>query len=98
MKCIFYEMKMKIPMIFIGFSGWLSGKNKTKQNKQTQLSANAGEASLIPGWGRYPGGGNGNPFQYPCLGIPIDRGAWWATIHGFPKSQTRLSDYTTATT
>ena len=71
---------------------------KKKKKKSPQLSANAGEASLIPGWGRSPGRGNGNPFQYPCLGIPTDRGAWRATIHGFPKSQTRLSDCTTAAT
>ena len=34
------------------------------------------------GWGRSPGGGNGNPLQYSCLGNPMDRGAWWATVHG----------------
>ena len=37
---------------------------------------------MIPGLGRSPGGGNGNPLQYSCLGNPKDRGAWWATIHG----------------
>ena len=40
------------------------------------LPANAGDAGLIPGLGRSPGGGNGNPLQYSCLGIPMDRGAW----------------------
>ena len=46
--------------------------------------ANAGDirdAGLIPGSGRYPGGGNDNPLQYSCLGNPMDRGAWWATGH-----------------
>ena len=51
-------------------------------------SANAGDMSLIPGLGRSPGEGNGNPLQYSCLGNPMDRGAWWATVHGVGKSQT----------
>ena len=42
-------------------------------------------AGYIPGWGRYPGGENGNPLQYSCLGNPMDRGAWWATVHGVKK-------------
>ena len=46
----------------------------------------------IPGSGRSPGGGNGNPLQYSCLENPMDRGAWWATVHGVTESQTRLSD------
>jgi len=40
------------------------------------------------------GEGNGNPLQYSCLGNPMDRGAWWATVHGVEKSQTRLSNFT----
>ena len=52
----------------------------------------AGDAGLIPGWGRSPGVGNGNPLQYSCLENPMDRGAWRATVHGVTKSQTRLSD------
>ena len=47
---------------------------------------------LIPGWGRSPGEGNGNPLQYPCLENLMDRGAWWAAVHGVAKSRTRLSD------
>ena len=42
----------------------------------------AGDSGSIPGWGRSPGGGNGKPFQYSCLGNPLDRGAWRATVHG----------------
>ena len=45
----------------------------------------------IPGLVKSPGEGNGNPFQYSCLGNPMDRGAWGATVHGVTKSQTRLS-------
>ena len=48
----------------------------------------------IPGLGRSPGEGNGKPLQYSCLENPMVGGAWWATVHGVPKSQTRLSDFT----
>ena len=44
----------------------------------------------VPGLGRSPGGGHGNPLQYSCLENPMDRGAWQATVHGVEKSQTRL--------
>ena len=47
--------------------------------------ANEGDASLIPGSGRSPGGGNGNPLRYSCLGNPMDGGAWWATDHGVSR-------------
>ena len=59
--------------------------------------ASAGDVGLIPGWGRSPGGGHGNPLQYSCLENPTDRGAWCATVHGVAKSQTWLSDWTTIT-
>ena len=51
-----------------------------------------GDLDLITGWGRYTGGGNGNPFQYSCLQNLMDRGALQATVHGVTKSQTQLSD------
>ena len=51
-------------------------------------SANAGDSSSIPGWEDYPGGGHGNPFQYSCLGSPMDRGAWEDTVHRVGKNQT----------
>ena len=54
--------------------------------------ANAGDEGAIPWWERSPGGGHGNPRQYSRLGNPVDRGAWWATVHGVAKSWTRLSD------
>ena len=50
--------------------------------------ANAGDAGSIPGSGRSPGEGNGNPLQYSSLGNPMDRGAWQATVLGVAKSQT----------
>ena len=46
----------------------------------------------IPGLGRSPGEGHGNPLQYSCLENPMDRGAWQATVRGVAKSQTQLSD------
>ena len=60
-------------------------------------ACNAGDPGSIPGSGRSPGEGNGNPLQYPCLENPRDRGAWWATVHGVAKSRTRLSDFTLTT-
>ena len=55
--------------------------------------ANAGEMGLIPGSGRSPGEGNGNPLQYSCLEYPMDRGAWRVTTHGVAKeSGMTLSD------
>ena len=56
-------------------------------------SYNVGDLGSIPGLGRSPGEENGNPLQYSCLENSIDRGAWWTTVHGVAKSQTRLSDF-----
>ena len=56
---------------------------------------NAGDLGLIPGLGRCPGEGNGNPLQYCCLENPMDRGAWWATIHRVTQSWTRLKQLST---
>ena len=62
---------------------------------EVKVSAcNVGDLGLIPGSGRSPGEGNGNPLQYSYLENPMDRGAWWATVHGVAKSRTRLSDFT----
>ena len=63
-------------MCYFGFSGGSMVKN---------LTANAGGVGLIPGSGRSPGGGNGNSLHYSCLGNPMDREAWWATVHGAEK-------------
>ena len=70
----------------MAFGGFLSG------TVVKNTPANAGEAGSIPGWGRSPGGGNGNLPWYSCLGNPMDRGVLWAIIHSVAKSQIRLSD------
>ena len=52
------------------------------------LPTDAGDPGSISGSGRSPGGGNGNPLQYSCLENPMDRGSWWATVHGVAESDT----------
>ena len=54
----------------------------------------SGDVGSIPGSGRSPGGGHGNPLQHSCLENPMDREAWWAIVHRVAKSWTRLSDFT----
>ena len=66
-----------------GFPGGSDGKESV---------CNVRDLGSIPGLGRSPGGGHGNRLQYSCLENSMDRGAWWATVHGVTKSQTRLSD------
>ena len=53
-------------------------------------AGDAGDVGKIPGWGRSPGGGHGNPLWYSCLENPMDREVWWATVHRVAKSRTRL--------
>ena len=57
-------------------------------------ACNEGDPGSIPGLGRSPREGNGNPLHYSCLENPMDRGAWWATVHRVTKSRTRLSNFT----
>ena len=68
-----------------GFPGGSDGKASAR---------NAGDLGSIPGLGRAPGEGNGNPLQYSCLENPMDRGPWQATVHGVTKSRTQLSNFT----
>ena len=63
-----------------------------KQRFRGKESANAGDPGLTPGSGRTPGGGNDSPLQYSCLGGPMVRGAWLATVHGAEKNRTQLRD------
>ena len=71
--------------VFLGFPGGTDGEEST---------CNVGILGSIPGLGKSPGGGHGNPLQYSFLRIPMDRGAWRATVHGVAKSRIRLSDWT----
>jgi len=65
----------------LGFPGGAVVKNPPPNAIDT------GDAGLIPELGRSPAKGNGNPLQYSCLENPMDRGAWWATVHGVTKNQ-----------
>ena len=67
----------------LGFPGGLDGK---------QFACNAGGLGSVRGLGGSLAEGNGNTLQYSCLENPMDTGAWWATVHGVAKRQTRLSD------
>ena len=60
------------------FTRWLSGKESAFQ------------AGLVPGWGRSPGERNGNPLQYSCLGNPMNRGTWWATVPEVTKELDKI--------
>ena len=60
----------------MGLPWWLSSK---------ESACNTGDVGSIPRLGRSPRGGDGNPLQYSCLGNPMDRGAWWASVHGVAK-------------
>ena len=67
---------------YLGFPGGAVVKNPPAD------AGHARDEGLIPGLGRSPGGGNGTPLQYSCLGNPMDGKAWWAAVHGVAKSQT----------
>ena len=75
----FSRSELEMTSLIEGFPGGSDGKAS---------AYNAGDPGLIPGLGRSPGEGNGNPLQYSCLEKPRDRGAWRATVHGVPKSWT----------
>ena len=70
-------------VLFLWLPRWFSGKESAYEAGDA-----AGASGSIPGLGRTPGAGNGNPLQYSCLGNPIDRGAWRAIVYGVTKSWT----------
>ena len=74
-------LKQSIYIIIQDFPGGSDGKAS---------AYSAGDPGSIPGSGRCPGEGNGNPLQYSCMENPMDRVAWWATVHGVSKNWTRL--------
>ena len=73
---------------------WLLVKTSLVAQTVKSLAYNAGDLGLIPGLRRSSGEGNGNPLQYSRLENPMDKGAWWATVHWVAKSRTRLNDLT----
>ena len=74
-------MKEKLDILYIFY-----GASQVAQNLQAKnLPASAGDVGSIPGSGRSPGEGSGNPLEYSCLGNPMIRGAWWAIAHGVVK-------------
>ena len=79
------EWILKNSTLILGFPAASDGKVSP---------CNVRDQGSIPGSGRSPGEGNGNPLQYSCLENPMHRGAWWATGHRVTKSLTRLSDFT----
>ena len=97
----FKALCCKIKNVFLGFPGGIVVKNLPCDAGDTALildvpggsdgkvsAYNAGDLCASPGLGRCPGEGNGNPLQYSCLENPMDRRAWWATVHAVAKSQT----------
>ena len=85
--CSFNHFFLPLTVIALLFSKIFPDGSDGKES-----ACNAEDLGSIPGLGRSPGGGNGNPLQYSCLGNPMDRGAWWAIVHGVEKSPTRLSN------
>ena len=81
-----WQRMFKLPYNCAHFTGFLDSSDGKAS------AYNAGDVGSIPGLGRSPGEGNGNPLQYSCLENYMDRGAWQATVHGVSKSWTRLSD------
>ena len=80
---LFFVFFHHLPEVSFWHPRWLSGKVS---------ACNAGDLGSIPGSGRSLGEGNGNPLQYSCLENPMNREAWWVTVHGTAKSKAQLGD------
>ena len=76
---LFHSFNIHITEYCVGGAGFPGG------SVVKNLPANVGDSGSIPGLGRSLGEGNGNPFHFSCLGNPMDRGAWWDTVHGVTK-------------
>ena len=72
-------------LVHVLFSGFPFGSAVKNPRAMQETACNAGDVGSVPGWGRSPGEGNGNPLQYSCLGNPMDRGAWWAPVHAVTR-------------
>ena len=78
--------------IIFGFVLFLAGLGFPGSSDGKEYTCNAGDLSSVPGLGKSPGGGHGNPLQYSCLENSVDRGVWQAAVHGVAKSRIQLSD------
>ena len=76
---------------YMSFPGGVSGKESACK------AGDLGDVDLIPGWGRSPGGGHGNPLQYSCLEDSTQKGAWQATVHGVQRVRHNLTNERTHT-
>ena len=84
-----------ISVFYLSFYVLVNCKRGFPSGSEGKASAcNVGDPGSIPGSGRSPGEGNGNPLQYSCLEKPMDGEAWQATVHGVAKSRTQLSNFT----
>ena len=86
----FFTVRNKDYSLTMGCYNHSWASNCSSVGKESACSAE--DPGLMPGSGRSPGEGNGNPLQYSCLENPTDREAWWAAIHGVAKSRALLSD------
>ena len=81
---LFWELELTLCKNIHGLLSWLSGE------EDAYNAGDTGDVGSIPGLGKTPGGGNGNPLQYSCLENPMDREAWQAMVHRVAQSQTWL--------
>ena len=80
-----YSHQMNVEFIYVKSILYSENRGFPNGSVVKNPPANIGDTDLMPGLGRSPGEGNGHPFQYSCLGNPMDREAWWATVHGFTE-------------
>ena len=89
--CLTFRSVISFQLLFVKSIWYVWASQLTQWVKN--LPAIAGDLGLIPGLGKSPGGGHGNPLQYSYLESLMDRGAWWATVQRVAKSQTRLNTH-----
>jgi len=80
-----YSHQMNVEFIYVKSILYSENRGFPNGSVVKNPPANIGDTDSMPGLGRSPGEGNGHPFQYSCLGNPMDREAWWATVHGFTE-------------
>ena len=85
------NLETKLSICPVTHKLWILSSYRDSEVKAS--ACNMGDLGSIPGSGRSPGEGNGNPLQYSCLENPMDKEAWWATVHGVAKSRTQLSEW-----